>query len=279
MSSARWNNWDKLPSGRNARRRAWLRRRRDHPLHLRHDGKAKGCARHPSQYQLTNIMTTQAFRRRAISCGAAKLFPAVDFKNRAAARDADVGPAVPCHGLFRRAWPRLFCGCARLSLMRKWDPELAMQLIEREKVQQAGGVPTIAWQLLEHPARKNYDLSSLEQVAYGGAPAAPELVRQLNQAFPKAFYGNGWGMTETSAACTIHSGEDYANRPGSCGPAAPVCDVKNYERGRHARTSHRRNRRALGARPECRQRLLEQAQGDGGDVHRRLGAHRRSGAA
>ena len=35
-----------------------------------------------------------------------------------------------------------------------------------------GGVPTIAWQLLEHPALAKYDLSSLESVAYGGAPAA-----------------------------------------------------------------------------------------------------------
>ncbi len=26
----------------------------------------------------------------------------------------------------------------------------------------AGGVPTIAWQLIEHPLRENYDLSSLE---------------------------------------------------------------------------------------------------------------------
>jgi long-chain acyl-CoA synthetase len=38
-----------------------------------------------------------------------------------------------------------------------------MQLIEREKVNQAGGVPTIAWQLIEHPAREKYDLSSLEE--------------------------------------------------------------------------------------------------------------------
>ena len=173
---------------------------------------------------LTNIMTTGlSTARNFLRRGEAP--PAVDFKTAPQRVMLMSVPLFHATGCFAVLGPAFFAG-ARVVLMLKWDPELAMQLIEREKVQQAGGVPTIAWQLLEHPARKNYDLSSLEQVAYGGAPAAPELVRQLNQAFPKAFYGNGWGMTETSAACTIHSGEDYANRPGSCGPAAPVCDVK-----------------------------------------------------
>ena len=82
----------------------------------------------------------------------------------------------------------------------------AFELIQREEVTQAGGVPTIAWQLLEHPARADYDLSSLETVSYGGAPSAPELVRRLHEAFPNSQPGNGWGMTETSATFTGHAG-------------------------------------------------------------------------
>ena len=46
-------------------------------------------------------------------------------------------------------------------------------------------MPTIAWQLIEHPLRKNYDLSSLESVAYGGAPSAPELVRKIKRDLPQ----------------------------------------------------------------------------------------------
>lgn len=38
--------------------------------------------------------------------------------------------------------------------------------------------------------------------------------------------GQGWGMTETSATCTSHSGQDYLYRPASCGPALPVCQLK-----------------------------------------------------
>ena len=134
-------------------------------------------------------------------------------------------PFFHATGCFAIMGPTIFAG-GKIVMMRKWEPEQAMQLIEREKVNTAGGVPTIAWQLLEHPARQKYDLSSLESVAYGGAPSAPELVRKIVEVFPKSLPGNGWGMTETSATCTTHSGEDYEHRPQSCGPAVAVCDIK-----------------------------------------------------
>ncbi|MDE2181521.1 MAG: acyl--CoA ligase [Alphaproteobacteria bacterium] len=134
-------------------------------------------------------------------------------------------PLFHATGAFAVMGPTMFTG-GKIVMMRKWDAELAMQLIEREKVNHAGGVPTIAWQLVEHPQRSKYDLSSLETLSYGGAPSAPELVRKIRETFPRSLPGNGWGMTETSAVCTHHSGEDYLNRPDSCGPAAPVCDLK-----------------------------------------------------
>src|SRR5579871_3339355 len=134
-------------------------------------------------------------------------------------------PFFHATGCFAVLNPALFSG-AKLVLMRKCDVETALQLIEKEKVNQAGGVPTIAWQLLDHPSRNKYNLSSLESVAYGGAPSAPELVRKIVHSFPGSLPGNGWGMTETSATCTHHSGEDYEQRPESCGPPVAVCDLK-----------------------------------------------------
>lgn len=112
-----------------------------------------------------------------------------------------------------------------LVFMRKWDTVQAMEIIERERVNMTGGVPTIAWQLIEHPDRSKYDLSSIEAIAYGGAPAAPELVKRIHEEFG-ALPGNGWGMTETMATVTSHSSEDYLNRPASAGPAVPVADIQ-----------------------------------------------------
>lgn len=112
-----------------------------------------------------------------------------------------------------------------IIFMHKWDTVKAMEIIERERVHVTGGVPTIAWQLIEHPDRVKYDLSSLEAVAYGGAPSAPELVKRIYEEFG-ALPGNGWGMTETMATVTSHSSEDYLNRPTSAGPPVPVADLE-----------------------------------------------------
>ena len=112
-----------------------------------------------------------------------------------------------------------------LIFMRKWDAVGAMEVIEREKVNVTGGVPTIAWQLIEHPDRAKYDLSSLEAISYGGAPSAPELVRRIYEEFG-ALPGNGWGMTETMATVTSHGAEDYLARPTSAGPPVAVADLE-----------------------------------------------------
>lgn len=112
-----------------------------------------------------------------------------------------------------------------LIFMRRWDAGQALGLIERERVNITGGVPTIAWQILDHPDRARYDLSSLETIAYGGAPSAPELVRRIRQDLG-ASPNNGWGMTETSATVTSLGAEDYLDHPESCGPALPVADLR-----------------------------------------------------
>jgi long-chain acyl-CoA synthetase len=114
----------------------------------------------------------------------------------------------------------------KLVLMRKWDALEGMMLIERERVTNTGGVPTIAWQLIEHPQRADFDLSSIDGITYGGAPSAPELVRRIKEVWPKASAGNGWGMTETSATFTNNNSDDYVNRPDSCGPAPAVGQLK-----------------------------------------------------
>jgi long-chain acyl-CoA synthetase len=136
-----------------------------------------------------------------------------------------VVPMFHATGLSATLSPALNSG-GKIVLMRRWEAEPAMQLIEREKVNGTGGVPTIAWQLIEHPARAKYDLSSLVTVTYGGAPSAPELVRRIAETFPGSQPGNGWGMTETTATFTSHLGKDYEARPDSAGPAAPVGEMQ-----------------------------------------------------
>jgi long-chain acyl-CoA synthetase len=156
---------------------------------------------------------------------------------RAMLRRGEIPPATPDYKRTLLVIPLFHvtaCSAAMMTMvaaggtmhfMRKWDPVLAMEIIQRERINMTGGVPTIAWQLLEHPDRASYDLSSLETISYGGAPSAPELVRRIFEEFG-ALPGNGWGMTETTATVTTHSGEDYLTRPTSAGPAVAVADLK-----------------------------------------------------
>jgi long-chain acyl-CoA synthetase len=171
----------------------------------------------------SNIMASASVAARAfLRRGETPPAPDPDAPQRAMLLSVPFFHATGCFAVLN---PTIFSG-AKLVIMRKWDPVRAFELIERERVNLAGGVPTIAWQLIEHPLRGNYDLSSLESVSYGGAPSAPELVRRIREAFPNSQAGNGWGMTETSATASSNTAEDYEHRPDSCGPAVAVTDLK-----------------------------------------------------
>jgi len=130
--------------------------------------------------------------------------------------------ATGCHAIL--------CGTAfgggKLVMMYKWDPVRALELIEKEKLKSFGGVPAMVWQVLEHPRFKEFDLSSVESIGYGGAPSAPELVARIKEEFPHVAPGNGYGLTETSSVTSQNAAEDYVNRPNSAGPAIPVCDIR-----------------------------------------------------
>jgi len=117
----------------------------------------------------------------------------------------------------------------KLVLMRRFDADEAADLIAREKVTVTGGVPTVALSLLKQAQSR--DLSSLELITFGGAPSPPSLPGRIFDELG-AWPGQGWGMTETSATCTSHSGQDYLRRPASCGPALPVCRLKVMAEGK-----------------------------------------------
>jgi long-chain acyl-CoA synthetase len=114
----------------------------------------------------------------------------------------------------------------KLVMMHRWDPERALELIERERITIFGGVPAMVWQVLDSPDFSRRDTSSVTSIGYGGAPAPPELVRRIKAHFPTGHPSNGYGLTETSSVTTMNSGADYVRKPDSVGPPVPVVDVK-----------------------------------------------------
>lgn len=113
----------------------------------------------------------------------------------------------------------------KLVMMHHWDPDRALELIERERVTIFGGVPAMVMQAIDSPSFAKRDTSSVRSVSYGGAPAPPDLVRRIKEHFPSGSASNGYGLTETSSVTTMNMGDDYFRKPDSVGPAVPVCDV------------------------------------------------------
>ncbi|HVY86258.1 MAG TPA: class I adenylate-forming enzyme family protein [Caulobacterales bacterium] len=134
-------------------------------------------------------------------------------------------PFFHATGCFAAMIPALMAG-NKLVMQRRWDCDAALPLIERERITHFGGVPTIAWQVIEHPKIDQYDLSSVEAIGFGGAPAASELVRRIKERFPKSVPTQGWGMTETSATATSNTAEDYERKPASCGVPTATGEAK-----------------------------------------------------
>ncbi|MDP4912242.1 MAG: fatty acid--CoA ligase family protein, partial [Pseudomonadales bacterium] len=114
----------------------------------------------------------------------------------------------------------------KMICMYKWDVQVAMALIEQERVSSFVAPAAMTGDLVIAAGQSNRDLSTLATVGGGGAPRAPEQVKRISQSFGKALPNTGWGMTETNAIGTGISGEDYLAHPGSSGRCSAVLDIR-----------------------------------------------------
>ena len=128
-----------------------------------------------------------------------------------------------------------------LVVMPKWDATEAMRLIEQEKITYFVGVPTMSLELMNHPDRAEYDLSSLTDITGGGAPRPVAHVDRLKQAFPNSQPALGYGLTETNAVGCANFWGNYAAKPASTGrPQAPYVELAILGEGdRHSPANER----------------------------------------
>ncbi|MCB1257695.1 MAG: acyl--CoA ligase [Microthrixaceae bacterium] len=127
-----------------------------------------------------------------------------------------------CNCLFH---PATIAG-GRLVLMYKWDAARALELIERERVTNFSGVPTMGRELILHPDWATRDTSSLKSIAGGGAPMQPDLVEKIEKKLSGSAPSTGYGLTETSGVVTVNSAQYYTAKPVSCGPLVPTLEGK-----------------------------------------------------
>ncbi|HXG66491.1 MAG TPA: long-chain-fatty-acid--CoA ligase [Blastocatellia bacterium] len=114
----------------------------------------------------------------------------------------------------------------------RFDPQLVLETIERDRVTTMVLVPTMINFLLQHPGLATFDLSSLRQITYGASPIAPDLLRRAMDAF-KCRFTQGYGLTEASPLLTVLPAEDHIikdekglRRLASCGKPVPGVEVR-----------------------------------------------------
>jgi acyl-CoA synthetase (AMP-forming)/AMP-acid ligase II len=124
------------------------------------------------------------------------------------------GTALLCVPLYHIAgatniMTSLFTG-RRLVLLRQFDAKAWLEAVERERVTHAFLVPTMVKQLIDHPDFATHDLSSLENVSYGGAAMPFPVVRRAIEMFPKTVgFVNAFGQTETTSTLTVLGPDDH----------------------------------------------------------------------
>jgi acyl-CoA synthetase (AMP-forming)/AMP-acid ligase II len=113
-----------------------------------------------------------------------------------------------------------------MVLMAKWDAGEALRLIARERVTYFVGVPTMSLELMQHPDRDLYDLSSLTDIAAGGAARPVAHVKRLQDSFRGAQPALGYGLTETNAVGCSNFWSNYSDKPASSGrPHRPFVEI------------------------------------------------------
>ena len=120
-----------------------------------------------------------------------------------------------------------------LVLMRGYEPDAFLSDIERYRITDTSVAPTMLSMLLRHPKIDDYDLSSVQRMAYGAAAMPVEVLKQAMVRFPKARFITGFGMTELAGNVLYQSPQAHvralAGHPellASVGRAMPLGSVR-----------------------------------------------------
>ena len=108
----------------------------------------------------------------------------------------------------------------------KFSPRSFCEAVDRERVSHTALVPTMINLLTQFSELKEYDLTSLEELAYGGSPMAPELIQRTGEALPNLKLVQGYGLSETGFLTALQDHERTKDRLMSCGRTCPGIDVQ-----------------------------------------------------
>ena len=108
----------------------------------------------------------------------------------------------------------------------KFSPQTFCETVQQEHVTHTVLVPTMINLLTQLPDARKYDLSSLQVLAYGGSPMAPELVHRTRELLPKVKLIQVYGLSETGFLTGLQDQEHIEDKLTSCGRPCPGVDLQ-----------------------------------------------------
>jgi long-chain acyl-CoA synthetase len=115
-------------------------------------------------------------------------------------------------------------GGGTLTLIPRFEPAKALEIIQRDKVNIFQGVPTMYGAMLHLDGRDKYDTSSLTLCASGGSAMPVELLRGFEEAFGCKVL-EGYGLSESSPVASFNH-PDRERKPGSIGTPIDGVEMK-----------------------------------------------------
>jgi fatty-acyl-CoA synthase len=113
-----------------------------------------------------------------------------------------------------------------LCVLRDFEPEAALELIQAERISGAWMAPVMLNRLLALPARERYDVSSLRWAIGGGERTPEERIREFSALFRHSRYIDAYGLTESCSGDTLMEAGMEIAKIGSTGRAVPHVEIE-----------------------------------------------------
>ncbi len=122
----------------------------------------------------------------------------------------------------------LLTGGTMVFLEGRFESGKVLDVIERERVNLWGAIPTMAIRILDDPSLPERDLSSLRSLSLGGSAVNAELVQRLRASFPNLSRGvsANYGMTEAGGSVASAAAAVMTEHPGTSGRPLPVVELR-----------------------------------------------------
>jgi acyl-CoA synthetase (AMP-forming)/AMP-acid ligase II len=114
---------------------------------------------------------------------------------------------------------------ARTILAPKFEPGFVLDTIESERVTHLFCVPTIIYDLLDHPSFRRTDFASVRTMEYGAAPMTRSRLEEALATIGRPVFVHAYGMTETTSHCCTLGGTEHNEVLGSIGHPMMLCEM------------------------------------------------------